>query len=118
MQDRGVDICDIMSVLHGGEAELVGRAMNAATLDTTAGHPHGESEWMVIAAVGFFCSWGTAELGGPDDERFVEQTALFEVANQAGDWFVDARAVYFVVAVEVGVGIPATGVAGAAVVDL
>ena len=46
---------------------------------------------MVLAAagVGLFVIRRPAELGRPDDQRVVEQAALFQVADQAGDRPVD-----------------------------
>ena len=61
---------------------------------------------------------GAAELGGPDDERLVEQAALFEIVEQAGDGPVDLGAVGRVVLPEVAVGVPGAGAAVGAVEDL
>ena len=56
--------------------------MNDAALDAAAGHPDREAERMMIAAIGAFGARCAAELGGPDDERLVEQAALLEIANK------------------------------------
>ena len=90
MQHGGVDVGDVVAVLDGVEAELVGRAVDDAALDAAAGHPDGEAERMVVAAVGLFLRPGrAAELGGPDDDRLIEQAALLQVAQQARDRLVD-----------------------------
>ena len=52
VQDRGVDVGDVMPVLDGVEAELVGRAVDDAPLDAAAGHPDREAVVVVVAAVG------------------------------------------------------------------
>ena len=52
VQDRGVDVGDVVPVLHGVEAELVGRAVDDAPLDAAAGHPDREAVIVVVAAVG------------------------------------------------------------------
>ena len=43
VQDRGVDVGDVVAVLDGVEAELVGRAVDDAALDAAAGQPDGEA---------------------------------------------------------------------------
>ena len=80
--------------------------MDDAALDAAAGHPDGEAERMMVAAVGAFGAGRAAELGGPHDERFVEQAALLEVVEQAGDRLVDLGAVGGVVAVQIRRGRP------------
>ena len=52
VQDRGVDVGDVVAVLDGVEAELVGRAVDDAALDAAAGQPDGEAVGVVVAAVG------------------------------------------------------------------
>ena len=52
LQDRGVNVGDVMAVLDGVEAQLVGRAMDDPPLDPAAGHPDGEAVVVVVAAVG------------------------------------------------------------------
>ena len=92
--------------------------MDDAALDAAAGQPDGEAERMMVAAVGAFGAGRAAELGGPDDERLVEQAALLQILQQAGDRLIDLRAVGGVVACEIAVGVPAAGAAVAAVEDL
>ena len=89
VQDRGVDVGDVMPVLDGVEAEFVGRAVDDAALDAAAGQPDREAVGVVVAAVGALRTRGAAELGGPDHERVVEQAAVLEVVEQAGDGLVD-----------------------------
>ena len=51
VQDRRVQIVDVDLVLDGGEAELVGRAVDVPALDAAAGQPHREAVVVVVAAV-------------------------------------------------------------------
>ena len=53
-----------------------------SALDAAAGHPHGEAEWVVIAAddfdvaaIGELRAGRAAEFAAPDDERVFEQAA-------------------------------------------
>ena len=80
-------------------ADLVGRAVARTSLDAAAGHPDEEAVGIVVAAVAFLGDRHAAELAAPDDERGVEQPALLEVGQQAGD-----RLVGFATALAVVVG--------------
>ena len=79
VQDRGVDVGDVVAVLDGVEAELVGRAVDDAALDAAAGQPDREAVGVVVAAVAALRPGRAAELGRPDDQRLVEQAALLQV---------------------------------------
>ena len=89
LQDRGVDVGDVVAVLDGVEADLVGRAVNDAALDAAAGHPDREAVDVMVAAVGALRAGRAAELGGEEHDRRVEQAALLQVLQQAGDRLVD-----------------------------
>ena len=93
--------------------------MDDARLDAAAGHPDGEAERMMVAAVGSFGAGRAAELGRPDDERLVEQAALLEVvrASPAIGWSTSAQLAAWL-SRKLAVGVPAAGAAVAAVVDL
>jgi len=73
----------------GVEAGFIGGAVSHTGLDAGAGEPDGEAVRMVIAAVlaarALFQSRRAAELGAEDDERFVQQTTLFQVLEQCAD---------------------------------
>src|SRR5262245_9858223 len=94
MEEGGVEVVDVDSVLDGLEAELVGGAVDGARFDTAAGEPHGEAPVVVVAAVdlagvvagaGQFDDGGATKLAAPDDERLVEETTLLEVLEEGGD---------------------------------
>src|SRR5205823_11898189 len=59
-----------------------------------------------------------AELGGPDDECFVEEAAAFEVLQETANWLIDFAAVFRVIGFQSAVGVPTTGTAVTAVIDL
>ena len=56
MQHGGVDVGDVVGVLDGVEAQLVGRAVDGPRLDARAGEPDGEAVGVVVAAGGL-ASW-------------------------------------------------------------
>ena len=82
VKDRGVKIVMRDAVLDGVHAELVGGAVRDPRLDAATRHPHGETVVVMAAAEGCFgqrhirlLHRRATELGGPNDERLVEQTA-------------------------------------------
>ena len=84
VQDRGVEVVDRADVLDRLVAELVGRAVAEAALHARAGQPDGEALRVVVAAAGALLERRhAAELGDPDDQRVVEQAALFQVVSSA-----------------------------------
>src|ERR1043165_2880556 len=77
VHDRGVDVSDIVRMLDGVEAELVGGAVDDATFDSATSHPHAEAKGMMVAPVAALRARSTAEFRGEYDQRVVEQAALF-----------------------------------------
>ena len=71
--------------LYGAEAELVGGAVGHAALEAAAGQPDGEAPVVVVAAIAALRCRRAAELAAPEDERLIEQAALFQVLQQGGD---------------------------------
>lgn len=51
VKDGGVEVADVDGVLGDVVAEVVGLAIDFATFDAAASHPHGEGARVVIAAV-------------------------------------------------------------------
>ena len=66
VQDGGVDVGDVVAVLGGVEADLVGGAVDDALPQPAPGPPDAEAEDVVVAAVGALSAGGAAELGGED----------------------------------------------------
>jgi hypothetical protein len=62
VQDRGVDVMDMEPVFDGMEAEVIGLADDDAFFHAAAGHPHGETIGVVVAAVAFLGHGCAAEL--------------------------------------------------------
>ena len=72
MQDRGVDVGDVVSVLDGVEPDLVGRAVDKPTLDPAARHPDGEAVDVMVAAVAPLRSRCATELTREEDDGRIE----------------------------------------------
>ena len=51
LQDRGVDVRDVVSVFDGVKADLIGRAVNDPALDPTTRHPNGEAVNVMVPSV-------------------------------------------------------------------
>ena len=90
-ENRGVDVGDVVAILDGVEAELVGGAVDDAPLDAAAGHPHRKREGMVVAAVGALCAGSAAELGGKQHDRLVEEPAAGEILEEPADRLIDGQ---------------------------
>ena len=72
MQDRGVDVGDVMAVDGSVKAEFVGRSVHNTPFETAPGHPDGKTERMMIAPVAVLCAGGASEFGSPDDQSFIQ----------------------------------------------
>ena len=120
VEDGGVEVFDCEGIYDGGGAEFVGLSYANAAFDAASGHPHCEAGGVVVAAgsLGVFGGGLTAEFAAPDDEGFVEEAALFEVFEEAGDGFVGAAGVLVMIVFEVAVGVPVVVIMGAAGVEL
>ena len=86
MQDRRMDVVNVIRLLDGAESDFVGRSDRLASLDARASHPDREAPGIVIsphrrAVIGrtIFVKRCSAEFSAPDDERFIEQAARIEV---------------------------------------
>ena len=79
VQDRRVDVAEVIGLLDRLEADRVRRAHHPAALDAAARHPHREAEIMVVAALPALGLRRASELAAPDDQRAVEQTPALQV---------------------------------------
>ena len=80
VQHGGVEVPDGDRVLGSPPTELVGRPVADTSLNSRAHHPAGEPVGIVVTAGRAFLMRGhPAEFGRPEDERVVEQAALFQI---------------------------------------
>ena len=76
VQDRRVEVVDVDDLFDGLVAELVGGAEAEPALHAGAGEPGGKPLGVVVAALRALLKRGhAAELGGPDDQRVLEESA-------------------------------------------
>src|SRR5262249_50307084 len=101
---------DAHAILGGLEAEIVSRAVGQAAAHAAAGHPHGVSVRIVIAAVACFRDRGSAKFSAPDDQRLVEQPAPLQIANQSRRGAIHVRTAVAELFIDVLVIVP--GLAG------
>ena len=79
-----------MNVMAGSWVAALGRSKTAlvaftvchTALDSTSGKPVGEYERVVIPAYSTLGAWHSAELGGPEDDRVIEETPAAKILDQ------------------------------------
>ena len=74
--------------------------------DAASGHPHGETERVVLAPVGPFGGRSAPEFSAPEDQGIVEQPASFQVVQEGGDRAVNRGAALGEVLAEAAVMVP------------
>ena len=89
---RGVQVVDLDFVFNRFVSVLIGCPVNCSTFDAATGQPQTETERIMIATVAALGKWCPPKLAGPDDERFFEQSPLFQIGQQRTDALVDGRA--------------------------
>ena len=105
MQNRRVQVVYVDRFFGDLRAQVIGRSVNVSPLDHPTGKPTGEGS-VVMVAPGAGTVRCATELRTPDQERVVEEAALFQISNQATNGLVDLPGERFValdVAVRVSV---------------
>ena len=85
MQQGRLEVVHVNLVFGDVISDLVGRSNRLPRLESAAGEPHGESINVVIPPqelLAIFTLWGSAKLTAPNDNRLVQQSALFEIRDQ------------------------------------
>ena len=108
MQDRSVDIVDRGRgvSIKGFVTPDVALTVRQSALDASAAEPVGENERVMIAALAALRRRHAAKLGGPQDERVLEHSALLEILDEGRGAARHAKGERAVVALEVLMGIP------------
>src|SRR3954454_8228775 len=94
VEQRRLQVVDVHRVSDRGPAEFVGLAVDVAFADSAAGHEDRKRVRVMVAAgrdrliLLVLSERGSTELAGDDDQRFVQQAALFQVVDQGGDGLV------------------------------
>ena len=86
VKNGGVKIINGGDVFHCLVAEFICRAVAEAVLYACTGEPGGEAGGVVVATAraSSLESGHATEFGAPDNERVLEQSALFEICEQGG----------------------------------
>src|SRR5579862_5379822 len=101
-----MQVVDGDAVLDGFESEFVSRAIRQAAFESAARGPHGEAVGIVIASRAALRYGRTAEFAAPDNDRFVQQAAALQIANQRGGGLIHVRATVLEIALDVFVIVP------------
>jgi len=107
MQDRRVNIRHIVSVGHGVKAQLVRSAMLDATPNASARQPGAESLRMMITP-GTLGAGRSSKFGSKDNQRVVQQAALFQILKQACDRLIHLTGQLRVIRLDARMRIPFT----------
>ena len=107
MQNRRVQIMDVNLILHRAETKFIRFPVYGAPFDATAGQPHTESEWIMIAPVNPpLRSRSASKLAPPDNQCFIQQSALLEVGQQLSDRLINILAQSFVALIVIAMRVP------------
>ena len=109
VKDRRVEIVYLHFVFFCEVAELIRRTMDDPRLDPAASHPNAETVRVMIATETGPASlrhWRPPELTAPDHQRFIQQTALLEVADQGRDGLVHGTAAFGMLRQNLAVRVP------------
>ena len=72
MQQGGVQVVDVHTVVQCLEAELVALAVRYATLHASAGEPHHKTVRVVVTTGAVFADWRAAEFASPYNEGILQ----------------------------------------------
>ena len=97
MKHGGVEIANVHGILGDVVGMGIGLAKVHTGLDAAAGHPDGEGAAVMISAVIVFGEFalgvdGATKFATPDDKRFIEHAAIFEILNEPGSGMIDILA--------------------------
>ena len=108
MQDRGVQVGDVIGGFDGLEAQFVRRADRLPPFDSGPGKPHGEPVRIMVASwlVDTFARRRAAEFASPDEQGLVPQSGGLQIVHQRRDRAVGLAGVGGVVGDAVGVAVP------------
>src|SRR5262249_25882376 len=81
-------------------------------------HPACEATRAMVAPFAVLARRRTAKLRGPDNQRFIKKTAVFQIDEERCDWLIGFCAVPFVILVHVAVSIPSLFQMATARIDL
>lgn len=107
-----MQVADMYGIFDNVVAEIVSLAVMHAALDAATGKPTGKTARMVVATIVVVRQLTLAinrspELATKNDQRVIQQTALFQVRQKCGRRLIDISALAFHVFRQAAVVIPA-----------
>ena len=115
VQDGGVNVMD-MHFIHGClESKFIALSVGGATTCSTSCEEHAKAMGVVVTSVAIFTHRCAAKFASPNNERIIEHSPLFQIADERGDGAVNVRRELPCGGVVVRVGIPRLSVA---IIDL
>ena len=112
----GVEVGDGDRVPDNLFGEVVGGTEGALMIQTTPGENEREGRSLMAAAAVAVELGGTSELGGDDNEGFVEESFFFKVAHKRGEAVVEVLNEFVLLELSFPVGVPTGAVDEARVV--
>ena len=108
-----IEIMDMYGVLDDVVAKVVGFAVNVPMLDAGTGQPDAKASRVMVATIIFMgqCALridGATKLASPNNERIVQQTALFQIDQKGRRGLVGVVALAANFTREIRMLIPAT----------
>ena len=87
VQDRRLQVVNVDTIFGNVVAVGIGGPVGRSCFHTAAGHPHGKTSWVVIAAKVVRREFslaivGATELATPNDKRVIQQVSLFEILDK------------------------------------
>jgi hypothetical protein len=92
MQDGGVQVMNVQSILNGVQADFIRCPDGPAILHAASRHPHAEAIRVVVSTVPFFAPGRPSEFATPNDQRLLQRASAFEIRQQTRDWLVAGSA--------------------------
>src|SRR4051812_44295617 len=103
VENGRVDVVYMGGLFLGLETEFVGRAVDAATLDSATREPHGEAVGIVVTAAldarahaPDFANRRAPEFRSADDERVFPESTLLEILDHGGERLIGVLRVHLV----------------------
>ena len=107
MENRRVVFPDRRGIYFRPTSKFVGRSVACSPFDTGSHHPESESIRVVISACGTLLpSRHTTELRRPENERILQHSPLFQIAEKGGGGLIKYRTMTLVVPLQSLVRIP------------